>query len=39
MYTNNLIKVFLKPLFDNNFPYFQKLKTLIYFCQMIKKNT
>ncbi len=37
MYTDNLIKVFLKPLFDCNFPFFEKFKTSFYLCQMIKK--
>ncbi len=37
MYTNDLIKVFKKPLLDNNFPFFEKFKTSFYFCQMIKK--
>jgi len=38
MYTNNLIKIKKKPLFDNNFPFFWKFKTSSYFCQMIKKT-
>jgi hypothetical protein len=38
MYTNNLIKAFLKPLFDKNFLFKKKLKTSMYFYQMIKKT-
>jgi hypothetical protein len=37
MYTNNLIKVFLKPLFDSSVPFLKKFKTSSYFCRMIKK--
>jgi hypothetical protein len=38
MDTNNLIKVFRKPLFDNSFPFLKKFKASSYFCQMIKKT-
>jgi hypothetical protein len=38
MYTNHLIKIFFKPLFDNNFSFLKKFKTSSYFCQMIKEN-
>jgi hypothetical protein len=36
MYTNNLMKVFFKTLFDSNFPFFLKLKTSFYFYEIIK---
>ncbi len=36
MYTNNLIKIFIKPLFVVF--HFFKFKNLSYFCQMIKKT-
>jgi len=35
MYTNSLIKVFLKPLFDSIFPFFKNSKLHFTFCQMI----
>jgi hypothetical protein len=38
MYTNNLIQVFKKPLFENIFSLFKKFKTSFYFFQMIKNT-
>jgi hypothetical protein len=38
MYTNSLIKVFSKPLFDSIFPFFKNSKLHFTFCQMIKKT-
>jgi hypothetical protein len=38
MYTNNLIKVFKKPLFDSNFSFNFFFQNFILFFQMIKET-